>query len=57
MKLSKHQKLSIERQFATPKERGPIWESRPVVFTDKRRAALRRAGKLECLKAMKGGID
>lgn len=57
MRLSKHQKLSIEKQFASTKARGPIWETRPVVFADKRHAALRRAGKLECLKAMRGGIE
>lgn len=54
-KLTKHEKKSIEMSMAVAPERGPIWNSRPVVFADKRRSCSRRNGKMECLKALRGG--
>ena len=54
-KLTRHEKHSIEKSMAVPMERGPVWNSRPTVFADKRRSASRRNGKMECLKALRGG--
>lgn len=53
-KLTKHERRSIEKSMAVPVERGPVWNSRPTVFEDKRRSSLRRNGKMECLKALRG---
>ena len=54
-KLTKNEKRSIEKNMVAPVDRGPIWNSRPAVFQDKRRTNSRRNGKMECLKAMRGG--
>ena len=54
-KLNKNEKRSIEKSMAAPTDRGSVWNSRPVVFEDKRRTNSRRNGKMECLKAMRGG--
>ena len=54
-KLTRHEKKSIEMSMAVPAERGPVWNSRPAVFADKRRT--RRNGKMECLKALRGKMD
>ncbi len=53
-KLTKNEKRSIEKSMTVPAERGPVWNSRPTVFEDKRRSCLRRNGKMECLKALRG---
>ena len=56
-KLTRHEKKSIEMSMAVPAERGPVWNSRPAVFADKRRTCFRRNGKMECLKALRGKMD
>ncbi len=54
-KLTKNEKRSIEKSMKVPADRGPVWNSRPVVFEDKRRRCSRRNGKMECLKALREG--
>ena len=54
-KLTKNEKKSIEKSMAVAVDRGPVWNSRPTVFVDKRHSCSRRNGKMECLKALRGG--
>lgn len=53
-KLTKNEKRSIEKSMEVTAERGPVWNSRPVVFDDKRMRNSRRSGKMECLRALRG---
>lgn len=53
-KLTKNEKRSIEKSMALTVERGPVWNSRPVVFADKRMRNSRRNGKMECLRVLRG---